>query len=49
MDKHTSAVVDFMEFYNARRLHSSLHYMSPDEFYKKHLITGVEPRRNVKV
>jgi putative transposase len=43
------AVVDFMEFYNARRLHSSLHYMTPDEFYKKHLATGMEPRRNVKV
>ncbi len=35
------AVVDFMEFYNARRLHSSLYYMSPDEFHKKHQATGV--------
>ncbi len=43
------AVVDFMEFYNARRLHSSLYYMSPDEFHKKHQTTGVLPRRNVKV
>ena len=43
------AVVNFMEFYNDRRLHSSLHYMPPDEFHKKHLITGLEPRKNVKV
>lgn len=30
------AVNDFMEFYNNRRLHSSLRFMSPNEFYNLH-------------
>ncbi|WP_396334425.1 IS3 family transposase, partial [Clostridium sp. 19966] len=27
------AVNEFMEFYNKRRIHSSLKFMSPNEFY----------------
>ena len=29
-------VNDFMEFYNNRRLHSSLRFMAPNEFYDLH-------------
>lgn len=43
------AVVEFMELYNNRRLHSSLHYMPPALFHQKHLETGLKPKSNVKV
>lgn len=42
-------VVQFMEFYNNRRLHSSLHYLPPAEFFKKHMATGLQPKKRVKV
>ncbi|QRF23186.1 IS3 family transposase [Alicyclobacillus sp. TC] len=42
-------VVSFMEYYNERRMHSSLHYLSPVEFHKKHCNTGLKPKENVKV
>lgn len=41
--------VEFMEYYNNRRLHSSLHYLSPTEFRKKHYESGLQPKANVKV
>ncbi|MCL6577258.1 MAG: integrase core domain-containing protein [Kyrpidia sp.] len=43
------AVEEFVRRYNTRRLHSSLHYLSPVEFYRRHLETGLQPRRPVKV
>jgi putative transposase len=43
------AVVEFMEYYNNRRLHSSLHYLPPAEFSKQHYETGLAPKSNVKV
>jgi transposase InsO family protein len=43
------AVVEFVELYNTRRLHSSLHYLSPRDFHKQHLTTGLQPKRTVKV
>lgn len=44
-----ATVVDYMEFYNKRRLHSSLYYLSPDEFTKRHYENGLQPRKEVKV
>lgn len=43
------AVVDFMDYYNNRRLHSSLNYLSPVEFHKNHSETGMMPKSKVKV
>ena len=43
------AVVEYMDFYNNRRLHSSLHYLPPAEFNKQHYTTGLQPSRLVKV
>lgn len=40
-------VNEFMEFYNNRRIHSSLRFMSPNEFYNLHFgenITNIEIR-----
>jgi len=31
------AISDFMKFYNERRLHSTLNYLTPDKFYYQHL------------
>ena len=31
------AIADFMKFYNKRRLHSTLNYLTPDKFYHQHL------------
>lgn len=31
------AISDFMKFYNERRLHSTLNYLTPDKFYNQHL------------
>jgi putative transposase len=42
-------VVEFMDLYNARRIHSSLNYLSPAEFRQAHLATGMMPKSNVKV
>ena len=42
-------VVDFMDYYNNRRLHSSLNYLSPVEFNTAHRETGIMPKSNVKV
>lgn len=42
-------VVEFMDHYNNRRLHSSLHYMPPAVFHRKHLETGLQPKTKVKV
>jgi putative transposase len=41
--------VDFMDYYNNRRLHSSLHYLPPTEFRKKHYESGLQPKAHVKV
>ncbi|SFV10238.1 integrase core domain-containing protein [Alicyclobacillus macrosporangiidus] len=43
------AVVEFVDRYNNRRLHSSLHYLAPAEFYRRHIETGLEPKRPVRV
>ncbi len=43
------AVVEFMDYYNNRRLHSSLHYLPPVEFHRKHNETGLMPKKNVKI
>ena len=43
------AVVEFMEYYNGRRMHSSLNFLSPSQFHKMHLETGAMPESNVKV
>ena len=43
------AVVNFMDLYNNRRMHSSLNYLSPVEFHKVHVATGMMPKSNVKV
>lgn len=40
-------VNEFMKFYNNRRLHSSLRFMSPNEFYNLHFgenLTNIEIR-----
>jgi putative transposase len=42
-------VVNFMDRYNNRRIHSSLHYLSPVEFRKQYYATGLKPKANVKV
>ncbi len=42
-------VVDYMEFYNKRRLHSSLYYLSPVEFAKRHRENGLQLKKLVKV
>jgi putative transposase len=31
------AIIEFMKFYNKRRLHSTLNYLTPDAFYYQHL------------
>ncbi len=31
------AIADFMKFYNQRRLHSTLKYLTPDKFYYRNL------------
>lgn len=43
------AIVEFVRRYNTHRLHSSLHYLSPAEFYRRHLESGLQPKRSVKV
>ena len=43
------AVVEFVELYNTRRLHSSLHDLSPTEFYARHMTMGLQPKKAVKV
>jgi len=43
------AVVEFVRRYNTCRLHSSLHYLSPVEFYRRHMETGLQPRHPVRV
>ncbi|WP_259372347.1 IS3 family transposase [Neomoorella thermoacetica] len=43
------AVVEFVSRYNNRRLHSSLHYLSPAKFYRRHIETGLQPRYPVRV
>ncbi|WP_181363129.1 integrase core domain-containing protein [Sulfoacidibacillus thermotolerans] len=42
-------VSDFMDFYNTRRLHSSLRYMSPVAFHEAHKNRGLTPTKDVKV
>lgn len=40
-------VNEFMEFYNNRRMHSSLRFMSPNEFYNLYFgegLTNIEVR-----
>lgn len=43
------AVDRYMKFYNNRRLHSSLYYLPPAEFTKRHYENGLQPRKVVKV
>ncbi|WP_407635574.1 IS3 family transposase, partial [Effusibacillus pohliae] len=43
------AVEEFVRRYNNRRLHSSLHYLPPAEFHRRHLETGLQPKRPVRV
>ncbi|MBE3552624.1 MAG: transposase, partial [Kyrpidia tusciae] len=43
------AVANYVQLYNTRRLHSSLHYLSPVEFHRQHQETGLQPKRLVKV
>ncbi|QRF23535.1 transposase [Alicyclobacillus sp. TC] len=43
------ALEEFVRRYNTRRLHSSLHYLSPEEFHRRHLESGLQPRRPVRV
>ena len=38
-------VLEFMEFYNLRRLHYSLYNTPPMEFHKKPVETGLQPKR----
>jgi len=42
-------VEEFVRRYNTRRLHSSLHYLSPAEFLRRHLESGLQPKKLVKV
>ncbi|MCF8568628.1 IS3 family transposase [Alicyclobacillus tolerans] len=42
-------IVEFMDYYNNRRMHSSLSFLSPVEFNKAHLETGLMPKSDVKV
>lgn len=44
-----AAVVEFMDYYNNRRMHSSLNYLSPVEFHEAHLENGMMPKSKVKV
>ncbi|WP_277997002.1 hypothetical protein [Neomoorella humiferrea] len=41
--------MEFVSRYNNRRLHSSLHYLSPAKFYCRHIETGLQPRHPVRV
>lgn len=43
------AVANYVQLYNTRRLHSSLHYLSPMEFHRQNQETGLQPKRLVKV
>jgi putative transposase len=43
------AVVEYMEYYNNRRIHSSLHYLSPKTFYQQHMENGLMPVRTIHV
>lgn len=44
-----SVIVEFMEYYNTRRMHSSLSFLSPVEFNKAHAEAGLMPKSDVKV
>ncbi|MEW8960068.1 MAG: IS3 family transposase [Moorella sp. (in: firmicutes)] len=34
------AVIEFVSCYNNRRLYSNLHYLSPANFYRRHIMTS---------
>lgn len=44
-----AAVMAWVEFYNGRRLHSSLRYLPPVEFLRRHREEGLTPARAVRV
>ena len=44
-----AVIVEFMDYYNNRRMHSSLNFLSPVEFQEAHRQTGMMPKFNVKV
>jgi len=39
----------FIRWYNSTRIHSSIHYLSPVEFYNAHLETGLQPKKPILV
>jgi putative transposase len=43
------AVVEYMEYYNNRRIHSSLHYLSPKSFHHEHMENGLMPTKTIRV
>jgi putative transposase len=43
------AVDQYIRFYNERRLHSSLNYLPPQEFHRKHYVERLKPTKVVKV
>jgi putative transposase len=43
------AVVEYMEYYNNRRIHSSLHYLSPKTFYQQYIENGLMPVKTIRV
>lgn len=43
------AVMEFMDYYNNRRLHSSIGHLPPTEFNRKHHKYGLRPKTDVRV
>lgn len=43
------AVDNFMRWYNNTRIHSSIHYLSPVDFHRAHMETGLQPKKPILV
>ncbi|WP_051189687.1 integrase core domain-containing protein [Alicyclobacillus acidoterrestris] len=40
---------NYMRWYNQTRIHSSIHYLSPIDFHKAHVETGLQPKKTILV
>ncbi|MBO8170214.1 MAG: IS3 family transposase, partial [Thermoanaerobacteraceae bacterium] len=38
------AVSEFIRRYNQKRIHSSIRYMTPNDFYRNHILHGITTR-----
>lgn len=43
------SVDNYMRWYNNTRIHSSIHYLTPVEFHRAHIETGLQPKKPILV